>query len=235
MSLIIPSEVQRMIPRLKQKYGKVFGVEVDGLFYAFRGLTYQEFVVIRPLIADGGQTLHPFFVDLESFILESTILFPYPYQANPNALAGSAHRLVRAIVKASGFSQASFEESFAKYQELVNTDSDYYTVLTICKAFTSLTPDIVRSWPHEKLVEYFAMALALLTPSQPQNNQAQPSVNPIEPRSVKAQRVAKQNPAPSNVGYGVVSTPTVPAMKSGFIDIEKENASLRQFIGEPRA
>lgn len=169
---------------------------------------------------------HPLLIAEELF-LSRVLLYPerYDFDSDPKLMLGHIRSLLLTVLKTSGFNDQFFEATYNKYKQKVQEGSEYGIILTICKVFPILTPDEIRSWDHEKIIEHFVIAEAALLAA----TQAKPSAQQPPPNTKTQARRTNTQPAPQPQVIPQATSP-IPGITPGFVDTSKENSELRQFI-----
>lgn len=213
MNANLPTEAREKVPEWKCTHGRVYATRIDGVWYVFRRLTYREYMVVLPNLADGGLTgLHPLSVELVDYITNRTLLYPNEIDYS-NQLAGLQHKLAVSIVRKSSYNASEFERVFTQFKDLCKNDADYKSLLVICRVFPSLTPDTVRSWSLEKIVEHLAMAHTI---TEELNARSGNKVSSAERSKTKYTRSFGMNQTQNNPLVG------------GSVDVVSENMEFRR-------
>lgn len=213
MNSNLPKEAREKVPDWKCTHGRIYATRIDGVWYVFRRLTYREYMVVLPNLADGGlKVLHPLSVELVDYITNRTLLYPNEIDYS-NQLAGLQHKLAVSIVHKSSYNASEFERVFTQFKDLCIKDADYKSILVICRVFPSLTPDTIRSWSLEKIVEHLAMAQTILEEANARDGNKVGNVNNNKTKQTRR--------------FGDKSTTTKPLV-DGKIDFATENMEFRR-------
>lgn len=243
--MVVPAQVRRRIPQWRSKYGRIWLYETGDHSFVFRSPTYREVLTYRECVTTGteeGDNSPPSFVvvDAEDHLVASTLLWAStdPLE-DPDFKAYDFWCLLSAIVRSAGFSQNEFRRRYDVEKSKAATRDDLTVIILICRAFPSVSPDDVTSWPLDKILRHLTIAEEILgfdlyTGPRRAEGAQQPNTVTFEsgPKSVAQQR--REQKARRHRDVPVVPAPdprTIP--DQGRVDVDKENQQLSAFMNGP--
>lgn len=189
---MLPYELRKIIPGLKEKYGSIYALDVSEFKVADEGL---DVILIRAM------SRLQFNAFTESFLLDPveavrililTNSFGYEDAALDLMKAGIDEFICSAISTVSGFAS---EESLAEgveYGRKYASSLEAAITMYICKAFPKLTPEDVDAMTLETQMRYVAMAEQMLGREVPYMDYLHPK--PTKKKSVVPDHVLREPP-----------------------------------------
>lgn len=178
---------------LKEKYGRLYSVEIRGLTVIFRELTFQEYKKIMYLkdIEDNSTA------DIEDYILQYSIIYPDGFDLN-KIPAGNVSSLAENILEISGITSVKLAKAILEEKRIEVNEVKNLMKAFVLATITSYTPEQLEAMTFSELAEKVALSEKIIEIQQgihniPSNNISLQLIDPEEEEEKHKQKAARYN------------------------------------------
>ncbi|BCT30271.1 tail chaperonin [Bacillus velezensis] len=137
-----------------EEYGHIFLKEVNDVMFFFRALSKKELEIAKEVYRDEYEQTE--------YICKACVIEPIIDDYSLEIFAGVPEVLCTAILKESGFADATTVKKMIARWEKHMEDVENQLPLVIKEAFRDIPLDEIEAWPMSKMTEYYVKAKWLL-------------------------------------------------------------------------